>query len=321
MAEKLSVAVLTRAWQIALKGVGEAQAAPAALPAVEMVLIRLAHAAELPTPADIVRRLQGEGATAAAPASATPATPAAPSGSVNGPAATARAAAGPAASAMAAPVTTASGGSAGGGSAVQAAMSLPATRAEAAAAPEPAARPVGQPDPQSFRELVDLFGARKQGDLRNHLYMNVHLVAYKPGRLEFRPREAAPRDLTGQVLGCLRDWCGAHWSVTVSGGEGEATLADQDRDRIAAERAAAEQHPLVRAALAAFPGARIERVTALDGSDDDALLETEAAVPPDDEVSEDDELLIDTLDESSGDDGYADLDHGYAGPDDGDEYP
>ena len=161
-----------------------------------------------------------------------------------------------------------------------------------------------------------MFGARKQGDLRNHLYMNVHLVSYRAGRLEFRPREAAPRDLTGQVLGCLRDWYGAHWSVTVSGEQGEATLADQDRDRKAAERAAAEQHPLVRAALETFPGARIERVTALDGPEDTALIETEMAVPPEDEVSEDDELRIDSIDE-----GYADLDRGYDGPDDGDEFP
>ncbi|MEK9660360.1 MAG: DNA polymerase III subunit gamma/tau, partial [Alphaproteobacteria bacterium] len=66
MAEKLQVSVLSRAWQIALKGLGEAQVAPAALPAVEMVLIRLAHAAELPTPGDIVRRLQQESAAPAA---------------------------------------------------------------------------------------------------------------------------------------------------------------------------------------------------------------------------------------------------------------
>jgi DNA polymerase-3 subunit gamma/tau len=298
MAQKLPVSALSRAWQIALKGLGEAQAAPAVLPAVEMVLIRLAHAAELPTPGDIVRRLQGEVA-AGAPAAARPSAPpaGAPNGGSNG-------GAHAVASASVAAV-------AGGGPTAHAQAT-----ARAAPAIAPQAQPDRTPDPKSFRDLVDLFGARKQGDVRNHLYLNVHLVAYEPGRLEFRPRETAPRDLAGQVLGCLRDWCGAHWSVSVSGAPGEATLAEQDRERAAAQRAAAEQHPVVRAALETFPGARIERVTALDGADDEALMDTETAIPPDDEIGEDDELLIDSFDE-----GYADMDRGYTGPDDGDEYP
>ena len=192
-------------------------------------------------------------------------------------------------------------------------MALPeiAPEAQVNVAPQPDKKP----DPASFRELVDLFGARKQGDLRNHLYLNVHLVNYEAGRLEIRPREAAPRDLAGQVLGCLRDWCGAHWSVILSGGQGEATLAEQDRLRVAAQRAAAEQHPLVRAALEAFPGARIERVTAFDGAVGEVLDDDVPAVPPGDEVSDDDELLIDSIDE-----GYAELDRGYDGPDGGEEF-
>ncbi len=301
MAEKLPVSVLSRAWQMALKGVGEAQAAPAALPAVEMVLIRLAHAAELPTPGDLVKRLQTASAASVAPAPASSAAAVPPNGGAR------------AVAAMPALASV-------GGSAASAAAAMPAPRAEIRPEPVVQTEPAAGPDPKSFRDLVDLFGARKQVDVRNHLYLNVHLVTYEPGRLEFRQREAAPRDLAGQVLGRLRDWCGAHWSVSVSGAQGEATLADQDRDRAAAHRAAAEQHPVVRAALETFPGARIERVTPLAGLDDSALMDTEMAVPPDDEVSEGDELLIDGFD-----DGYADMDRGYDGsddgPDGGDELP
>lgn len=57
LAEKLSMPELTRAWQILLKGLGEAREAPDSLSAVEMVLIRLGYAASLPTPGDIVRQL------------------------------------------------------------------------------------------------------------------------------------------------------------------------------------------------------------------------------------------------------------------------
>src|SRR5690606_20304197 len=48
-AEKLSVRVLSRAWQMLLKGITEVQGASRPAVAAEMVLIRLAHAATLPT--------------------------------------------------------------------------------------------------------------------------------------------------------------------------------------------------------------------------------------------------------------------------------
>ena len=60
--------VLARAWQMLLKGIGEAQAAPSPLEAAEMVLVRLAYVADLPTPAELAKSL--DRAPAAAPAQA-----------------------------------------------------------------------------------------------------------------------------------------------------------------------------------------------------------------------------------------------------------
>jgi DNA polymerase-3 subunit gamma/tau len=58
LADRLSIPVLARAWQMLLKGVQEvAQDGVDRRAAAEMVLIRVAHAAELPTPGDLVRRL------------------------------------------------------------------------------------------------------------------------------------------------------------------------------------------------------------------------------------------------------------------------
>ena len=57
MAETLPMAVLTRAWQILLKGLDEVRLAPNPLAAAEMVLIRLIFAADLPTPADALKAL------------------------------------------------------------------------------------------------------------------------------------------------------------------------------------------------------------------------------------------------------------------------
>ncbi len=65
MAERLSIPELGRAWQMLLKGMAEVEQAPDRRGAAEMVLIRLCHVAELPTPGELVRRLAGEARPAA----------------------------------------------------------------------------------------------------------------------------------------------------------------------------------------------------------------------------------------------------------------
>jgi len=60
LANQLSVPILTRFWQVLLKGIQELSLAPFAAPAVEMILIRLAHMSTLPTPHEIIEALQEE---------------------------------------------------------------------------------------------------------------------------------------------------------------------------------------------------------------------------------------------------------------------
>ncbi len=74
LAEKLAMPALTRAWQMILKGLEEVETAPDPLMAAEMILIRLAYAATLPAPADLVRRLL-DGSAASGEASPLPPAP------------------------------------------------------------------------------------------------------------------------------------------------------------------------------------------------------------------------------------------------------
>jgi DNA polymerase-3 subunit gamma/tau len=255
MAGKLGVAALSRAWQMLLKGVGEVQRAPSVMPAAEMVLIRLAHAADMPPPGDIIKKLESE--AAAAPTSAPPAGNSAPDTSGGG-----------GAQAVAA------------GNAQSAAAPKPESQAPV---PEQALAPAAPADPESFRALVDLFAGKREMTLRNHLYANVHLVSYEPGRLEFRPGESAPSDLPGQVLNRLREWFGTHWQVSVSREPGEATLAEQDKVAETAAYEQAAEHPVVRAALEAFPGAKIERVVTRDVVTGDPPAEEELPIETEDD--------------------------------------
>ena len=117
--------------------------------------------------------------------------------------------------------------------------------------------------PLSFIDIVAL--ANAQGDLilRTNLARHVHLVHFEPGRIEFRPGPQAPTNLANRLGARLTEWTGRRWVVSVSSEAGAPSLEQQAQAAIDAEREAAERHPLVQAALAAFPGSVVEAVREL----------------------------------------------------------
>jgi len=59
-AASLSMPVLTRAWQLLLKGLREVKESPRPLAAADMVLVRIGYAADLPTPDEALRKLTAQ---------------------------------------------------------------------------------------------------------------------------------------------------------------------------------------------------------------------------------------------------------------------
>lgn len=136
--------------------------------------------------------------------------------------------------------------------------------------------------------MVALFEEKREGILYTHLYKDVHLVRFEPGRLEIRPEQAAPPDLANRVGAMLGEWTGARWVVSVSAAEGAPTLREDDQKADAEARAEAAAHPLVRQVLDAFPGASIESVRDLEAEltlDPDAgdALDGGPPIDPDEE--------------------------------------
>ena len=255
LAAALTMPVLARAWQMLLKGLEEVQTAPSPAQAAAMVLVRLAYVADLPVPADLVRTLgAGEAPRphAAAPSAAAPAA----------------SAAAPAAAAPPPPSARRIE------SAVAAAAPRPAPEAPPHATVEPAPSVALDPPPQSFAEVIALFDQRREALLRSHLWSQVHLVAFEPGRIEFRPEPGAPRDLANRLGQLLGEWTGIRWVVAVSQAAGAPTLAEAEARRTSELRDEVAVHPLVRAVLETFPGATIaavrERFAAADAGSDAA---------------------------------------------------
>ena len=248
---RLGMPALTRAWQLLLKGLGEVQAAPVPQQALEMVIVRLSYAADLPTPGELIRQLQnanngGNGNAGGGPA---------PRGPGGGPVAVA----GTGVRAVARPV-------------------------EAQAAPQPVeavavATEDRLPMPRDFKALVQLFADQREGALYGHLTGSAHLVRMEPGRLELRLKSVAPPTLPNRVGQLLTEWTGHRWVVIVSDAPGEPTLAEQEQAAIQRAFAEAEANPVVRAVLDAFPGAKIAEVRDLA-----ATVEAESPVADDGET-------------------------------------
>jgi DNA polymerase-3 subunit gamma/tau len=143
------------------------------------------------------------------------------------------------------------GGPSGGGArAVAGGAALAVAEAPAVAAPRLA----------SFRDVLALAAAEGELMLHGHLLHSVHLVRFAPPVIELRPQPDAPRKLAGDLATLLQKVTGTRWTIVVSADEGAATLAQQGNNADAARRQAAADHPLVRAILAAFPGAKIDAV-------------------------------------------------------------
>jgi len=240
LAEKLTLPVLARVWQLLLKGLEEVQAAPSPIQAAEMVLVRLAYVADLPVPAELVRSL----VTSAAP------------GLVSGePAASHASGAEPAPPSE--PLIAVAPASITVGSLAAA----PRVEPDETPSRLPTSSVEHDPMPQSFAEVVALFDKRREAVIRSHLREHVHLIAFEPGRIEFRPADGAPGNLANRISQLLGEWTGERWLVARSeAAPGEPTLREQDERRERELRSEVVRHPLVQAVLETFPGATIAAV-------------------------------------------------------------
>ena len=223
LAARLKMPVLARAWQMLLKGYDEVRSSPRPQAAADMVLVRLAYAADLPTPGELARASRdGDAAPAPRPERAAPP----PSPAPRKPA--------PAESSV---------------------KAMPYAEA-AQLQPDP----VEDVSLQSFDDVVALAEAKRDLKLRNALLEQVRLVDFKPGAIQLKLLPNAPRDLTQDLRKKLAGWTGRLWSVDSSESEGKPPLGQQRREKEKREIDAVSEHPAVREVLEHFPDAKIVAV-------------------------------------------------------------
>jgi DNA polymerase-3 subunit gamma/tau len=199
-----------------------------------MVLVRIAYAADLPTPDEVVRslsendglvpaRLQGNGGSTQPQSYATRYD--APRGS---------------------------------------------PRSSAAISPRPADDPIAQLDEPaaaptlsigSFDELIALAVDRRDIAVKMALERDVRLVRCEDCQLEIALEASAPKTLVHDLQRKLTGWTGKRWIVVVSKEQGAPTVRAQAEAQQAEIERGVQSDPLVQAVLNRFPGAKIVGVT------------------------------------------------------------
>ena len=263
-AAKLSMRVLSRMWQMLLKGITEVQGATRPAAAAEMVLVRIAYVADMPTPDEAIRMLEQNGDTSPVIAS---------NASLRG-----------------APASTVSSMTSASSSAPMRAPGAPRAGAEASARPQMMApTPETQSAPAlritSFPQLVALAGQQRDLMTRTALESDVRLVRIEDGRLELALERHASRTLINELSRKLEQWTGRRWTVIVSNEAGQPTLRSQMQVEKSQREQAAEADPRVKEVLARFPGAKVVEVRRLapEPPESDAIGEDPAESPDSDD--------------------------------------
>ena len=282
---EMGIAKLGRAWQLMLNGHRELKDAPSPKAAAQMVLIRLAHLAPMPTPADIIKTLQEDNTPATPP-------PAPVSGGQNS-------AAG-AASMMRPRVDAAQNQTAsteikpapepaGINPEISVSETFPAETFPAETFPAetfpaetssaqrdmPADPPIAEnpesekveqraPSFASLRDIAHYFEEQGAQILAARIKRHLRPVSIGAQKLEVVVIGDNAEDLPQQVAKSLSEASGSAWLVSVRESGGGKTIAEEDKERDGAEKDAAASLPLVASVLEIFEGAEVTAITEIE---------------------------------------------------------
>ena len=201
--KRLSNAQLHRFWQLLLKGHDEVQRAPMPQQACQMALLRLLHAADMPDPAELVKRMAGSTSEAPPPPS----------------------------------------------------RSAPAEGGEHSEHSTPKNPHHGVPG--DYAGFVNWLDHKGNLSLAQVLHDWVRVVEYEPGTLVYQTVPSYTADIAPQLRDTLMQMTGQRWRIEKGDGEAQMSLGERADAKKQAQREETLASPMVQAARAAFPDARL----------------------------------------------------------------
>ncbi len=232
LSAKISMPSLGKTWQILLKGLGEVTSAPNPQNAAEMVVIRLAYAANLPDPSDLIKRLKNEPISSSnsapnaaqsqstAPVSQSPPPPPPPPPSMT--------------------------------------SNISHHGQETALSIVPA--PEESIIINKLEDMITLLNNNQEIMLASQLYNFAHVISLEHGRFEFRQNPAAMPDLSQKLTRVLKAITGEHWMVALSKTGGGKTLAEKEEANNLQELSDVVKMPIIDNILKIFPDAKLTKI-------------------------------------------------------------
>ena len=237
-AKRLGMAHLARAWQMLLKGITETALSNQPLQAAEMVLIRLAHAANFPSGEDLAKLAQDAKpqVTRSAPQVQLVAPP----------------------DRSAYPIQERS------------------NLAVAPTAIPPSTEQITTPRAfKNFSDIIALATERRDIKLKTDLETYIRPIAVSEGKVEIAFVEGANPAIANELSRKLEAWTNRRWMVMVAKSGGAEPAAQIRKDAKESAFRSAREHPDVQAILKKFPGAEILNVRDFEAPKPQSLVNTE----------------------------------------------
>ncbi len=222
-ASTLALPVLTRAWQMLLKGIAEVKETNRPLAAAEMVLVRLCYTADLPTPEKLQKRFHE------VERMLTNSIHVETTALLSGPKAQLRTVA----------------------STATAPSPQPQLAAHLHRVPEKTC------SINSLADIISLAGANRDLQLKTSIERDVRLVRFETGRIEFELGPQGAPTLAASLSKKLQEWTGTRWLVAISSAKGAPSIREDIEFKSKSDALDIHAHPLVKAALEYFQGSRI----------------------------------------------------------------
>lgn len=217
----LSIAVLSRMWQMMIKGIGELQQSSRPLDALEMILIRIAYSAGMPTPVELLNEVKKKSnldqGTVIRPNFSTSETTKIPPVSI-----------------------------------VNEVRKAPEDFTE---------RSIPKVIFQTLEEFASYLEAHKKMLLLYALKNDISVEDFTDGKIALTLSDKAQPDLLQNLQKTLEEATNHKWQFDIRRGALGETLADKEKALLEKDKRDIAEYPLVRAILSEFKGAKIDTLT------------------------------------------------------------
>ena len=246
IANRLNIRSLSRMWQMLLVALDEIRIAPNSMMAAEMTIIRLTHVSELPSPEELIKKIQN--------------------GSIQG-------------NKTNIPIQDSTTNNKIQGSIndnVSKAISHPVVYKSVSHSTQNLAedRNFNPEHIHSFRDVIELIKLNRDIQLLVEVETCLRLTSFSSGRIEFVPTNDAPANLAQKLGTKLTQWSGIRWAVSVVNEGGESTIAEMKLEESNKLNALAKEHKMVQTAFLVFPNAKIINIRSAESMTQEAAIES-----------------------------------------------